>query len=240
MVYNLLDYYRFVKESGEIKSFYQEIDINLSTYYWPKQKSEDSFENPDHYTIFNYWVLDSIGRKNKILDIGNTKYGLMISSIYNYIDAIVLEKPFDGEISKVNYIQKDISDFVIESKYDIITSPSTLHLLGTGRYNSKINLNAIVATISKIKESLKSKGRLFVALPLGKDSYLHNYHFIFNFDTILKLFEGFNLADFFVDEYMSFNSNETHPPTKRFSKNTNVINFNRFQYKIIYLCFEKK
>ena len=70
-----------------------------------------------------------------ILDVGNTKVANLMNSIRNSVTALVLERPID-DISKVDWRVQDISkrlNFENET-FDIFTSPSSLHLIGQGRY----------------------------------------------------------------------------------------------------------
>lgn len=186
------------------------------------------------------------------------KLGNAIFSLNHEVYSIVLKDPKD-KISSVKYFEIDInnpSPFE-ENYFDVFISPATLHLVGLGRYGDKLSPKTLFNFLGELRRVMKRGSHLFICVPLGKDALCFNHHFIWSFNTILKLFSEFELVDYLVDEwagvpgYVSMTdlqklegfsppkiqSSKLLPNSERFSKNTNVENLNIGEYKIIYLHF---
>ena len=162
-------FYRFLKRhplkefdnfKKAVEKEYEKLDIEFHTVNYPISK-ENPMENPDHYAIFAYWIAKKIlnnrliegGGESKleILDVGNTKFSNMFNSINNNVTALVLEEPLDN-ISDVKYIKHDISNALpfLDKTFDVFTSPSTLHLIGQGRYGDKLNPCALLEFLEEL------------------------------------------------------------------------------------------
>jgi hypothetical protein len=177
-----------------------------------------------------------------ILDVGNTKVANLMNSIRNSVTALVLERPID-DISKVDWRVQDISkrlNFENET-FDIFTSPSSLHLIGQGRYGDRKNPTVLLDFIEELKRIMKSNSKMYLLLPLGRDLMLYGFHFIYSLDTIKKIFKDWNLIDYLVDDEVKFGTiKNKSKKTNRFDKDVSIKDFEIGDYKIIYLEFQKK
>jgi hypothetical protein len=190
--------------------------------------------------------------------------GDAILSTNHNIYSIVLEDPLD-KINKINYIKQDIyyplpfpNNF-----FDVFISPATLHLVGLGRYGDKLSPDALFLFLKELKRVLKKEADVFICIPLGKNALIFNYHYIFDFDTILKIFNSFSfkLEEYFIDEFagvpgftsntdakaLNLNINSNAKIRKntsqfaiynRFTKDTDCSKLAIGEYKIIYLHFK--
>ena len=205
---------------------------------------EDPVEFFDHYTVFSYWVAEFVNGLNngkRVLDVGGKKLLNAILSLNNEVTSVVLADCGD-KISKVRYVIHDISNKLPfpDNYFDIFTSPGTLHLCGLGRYGDILNPNALVDFIKELDRVMKKENsHLFLILPLGRNHLLFNLHFIFDFNTIINLFSGWHLEDYFVDEFVHFGKREEQKPKERFSKNISTNDFKLGEYKIVYLHFRR-
>ena len=95
-------------------------------------------------------------------------------------------------------------------------------------------------------------------MPLGKNALMYNYHWIFDFETIVNIFDDWELRDFFIDEWAGFPGITSYFDAKalgissinlpvvadkqieRFSRNYSIENLDIGHYKIIYLHFKGK
>lgn len=234
------------KEYENFKSIVQNeyrslcIEFEYSNHMVAKENPK---ETPDHYSIFAYWVSKKIKyiSKSKILDVGNSKVANMFNSIKHDVTALVLEEPVD-DISEVNWTIQDISKKLnfIDDSFDIFTSPSTLHLIGQGRYGDEKNPLALLNFIKELERVMRKDSKMYLMLPLGKDQLLYGFHFIYSLDSIVKLFANWVLVDYMVDNEVKFGFDEYHKvKNARFDQDVDVSDFKRGQYKIIYLEFIK-
>ncbi|BCS96481.1 hypothetical protein DSLASN_21130 [Desulfoluna limicola] len=233
------EYLKFIES---VSNEYKKIGVCFEFRNHPISK-ENPKETPDHYGIFAYWVANKLKdlKGCNILDVGNTKTANLLNSINHNINALVLEKPID-DISNVNWTIHDISKKLnfIDNTFDIFTSPSSLHLVGQGRYGDNKDPLALINFIEELKRVMKDGSKMYLLLPLGKDQLLYGYHFIYSFETIKKIFKEWTVMDYMVDDEVKFGFNKTHSKKeKRFDQDTDISNFEIGQYKIIYLEFKK-
>jgi len=215
------------------------------------------FEFFDYYAAFYYWVLNFLkSQKNlNILTVGGVNLANAILSIEHKVTAIVLVDPKD-KLTNVKYVVHDVFYPLPfpDKSFDVFISPATLHLVGLGRYGDICNPYTLLNFLKELKQVLRNNSYVFVSLPLGKKLLVFNHHYIFDFDTIIKLFEGFELDDFLVDEWGGFPGytsgtdikalaqakiTENFKPSKesRFSKNIDISSLKKGEYKIIFLRF---
>ncbi len=224
----------------KVAEAYAKIDVAFM-YSFKPLCNEDASEAPSYYDIFVYWVakkLQQLGNGKSILDVGNKKIGNMMNSLENSVTALVLQRPDDGNISSVNYFPHDIAlplpfpDF----HFDAVTSPATLHLIGLGRYGDRRDPYALLTFKEELVRVLRPDGKAYLLLPLGRDCLVYGLHFIYSFSTMQKIFSGFSIDDYMVDEHARFgHPSETVIPEERFSRNTDTANSVEGEYKIIYL-----
>ena len=241
----------------------EQISISFPVKILPKEYISP-FEFFDYYAVFYYWVcndLYSFGSGKKILSLGGVKMGDAIISLRNEVYSMVLCDPKD-KISKVKYIVMDISDLkennlFEENFFDVFLSPATLHLIGLGRYGDKLNPCAIFDFIVFLKKVLKKGGYIYICIPMGKPALIFNRHWIYDFETIKKIFCDFEVVDYFVDEWAGYPGLTSPTDIKamggiyvedlgrfdiqkeRFSKDIDVENLGIGQYKILYLKMRK-
>jgi len=233
----------FNKFKDIVISRYEKIGIKFEYIInYPKQLISPN-EQIDQYATFSYWTFSKL--KNfqdlEILDLGSPRQTNLINSVHNNVTAIVLRKPIDG-ISNVNWVEQDASDDFVFNKnsFDVFTSPSSLHLIGQGRYSDKKDPEALLSFIEKLDHCMKKNSKLFLLMPMGKDQLLYGYHFIYSFESIKKIFKKWKLKEFLVDERIIFCRNKkTRKKNLFFSQDTDTHTFGPGDYKLIYLYFEK-
>lgn len=222
----------------------------------------DPFEFFDYYAVFYAWVsrwFERRKRRLKILDVGGVKIANAILSAKHDITSVVLKDPLD-KITDIKYVICDVGDGklpIYDDFFDVLICPATIHLIGLGRYGDKINPYAIPNFISEINRVMKRENsHIFLATTLGENALIFNIYYIFDFHTYLRLFKGWNLIEYFVDEWsgssgmvsqqdiksmgLKYGSNKfsfSIPPI-RFSKN--VESKKKIgEYKIIFLHFAR-
>lgn len=246
----LLMLFRRRNARGEYREFidkvsqkYGEVGVKFN-YVNHVVSTESPKEDPDHYAIFTYWVAHKLSgsTKLKFLDVGNTKVANLVNSIAHDVTALVLDFPND-DISSVNWLVHDISDELPfdESSFDVFTSPSTLHLIGQGRYGDRRDPFVLIKFKSELDRVMRCKSRMYLMLPLGKDQLMFGFHFIYSLDSIKKIFSGWRLVDYMVDDEVKFGKIKSDKPkAQRFDKDVDVSEFGVGDYKIVYLEFIKE
>jgi hypothetical protein len=257
--------YSLLKKSEKIFRHYKvSMDSSHLFFHFPVKivpfQQIPSFEFFDYYSVFYYWVSDFLKDKDSlnILTLGGVKMGDAILSLKHNVTSIVLDDPLD-RISKVRYIRHDVF-YPLPFKnrtFDVFISPATLHLVGLGRYGDRLSPHTLFNFLNELRRVLRIGAEVFICIPLGKNVLIFNHHYIFEFDTILKIFNGFELVDYLVDEWagvpgyasptdlkalgMSIsNKNYRHINKSRFTKNVDVSSLKLGEYKIIYLHFRFK
>lgn len=107
-----------------------------------------------------------IENKNKdILEVGN------VMSHYIHTDYPILDKYEKGR----NVINKDVVNFKLHKKFDLILSVSTMEHVGySKRYWEPSKPEKFSKGIANLKKHLKTDGILFVTLPLFYNEYITN------------------------------------------------------------------
>jgi 2-polyprenyl-3-methyl-5-hydroxy-6-metoxy-1,4-benzoquinol methylase len=151
-----------------------------------------------HYTIYNYFIDNLPGYKNKIqyyLEMGGG-HGLYISEAIRLLKAgtkfdLIDISPTSIEASRsliandsVNYILSDIFKIRAEKKYDFITMGEVLE-----------HVEDPVALLAKLGELLKDDGSMFITTPTNAPAIDHIYLFK-NADDIRQVIDkaGFKVA----------------------------------------------
>jgi SAM-dependent methyltransferase len=228
-IYN--KYRKFKKEFltlAEWKGFQLKLNGDSST------SAEEPFT---HYDAFYYWIAKEISQKKdlKILDVGGKKLINGWLSVANHVTSVNLTSPID-KLSKVDYVAADVTKSLPfnDDYFDVFISPVTLNLIGLGRYGDNIDPKAIPKFIQELSRCMKQNGIAYISVVLGNDQLLFNHHYIISFPTIKKLFTGWKIKAFLIDnQEITLNSN-----SERFSEdlqNKSEVNSER----ILFLKLER-
>lgn len=131
-----------------------------STYNYFFHQYNFTWNNERAIEVPIIWQKIKENREKEILEVGN------VCSHYFSVKHDVLDK---YEIGK-GVINKDILDFQTQKKYDLIVSISTIEHMGLDE--EKKDSFKIIKVIKKLKELLKSNGKIIITFPIGYNSSL--------------------------------------------------------------------
>lgn len=104
-------------------------------------------------------------------------------------------------IVPLEFIQADATDLAAIPD-NTIKSLSSLHAVehfGLGRYGDAIDTEACFKTMSAMQRVLAEQGKLYLAVPVGKENRLYfNAHRVFEPETVLEQFGELVLENFFL------------------------------------------
>jgi len=200
--------------------------------------SADPTEFFDHYDAFAFWAGERISKRNpglKTLDVGGIKMMNAMLSISHDVTSLVLAHCGD-QISRINYIQHDVSDRLpfANGTFDLFTSTVALPLVGLSRYGDRLNPNCLIDLIAELDRVMKPDSELLISMCLGKNVLNFNNGWFFDLPTIERLFGQWRLIDVLVDGASS--PKQAMPDgARRFSKDTSVDKLRLGDYRVIFL-----
>ncbi|MCX7747186.1 MAG: DUF268 domain-containing protein [Clostridia bacterium] len=204
--------------------------------------SADPKEFFNHYEAYAFWLGEKVlkmGSGKKILDIGNKKITNAMLSLNNEVYSLVLTDCED-RISNVKYTFHDVTKKLpFEDKtFDVFTSAVSLQLIGLARYGDELDPYALINLFKELDRTMKDRADLIFSITFGPNCLVFNNHWIFDIDTLKKLFSGWELIDYLVDNRYVENI-EPKPNSERFSKDLDIKGLQYGDYKVIFLHFRR-
>ena len=151
-----------------------------------------------HYFHQDIWAARRIKDINpdRHVDIGSRIDGF-ISHLLVFRSVEVIDiRPLDSHVEGLTFIQADATDLA-QFADDSLESISTLHAaehFGLGRYGDPVDAEAYVKFMLALQRVLKPGGRLYFAVPCGKERLCFNAHRIFDPNTIINIFDRLKLG----------------------------------------------
>lgn len=151
-----------------------------------------------HYFFVNNWAIRRVLKQNPSchIDIGSQFiFASMLAAVVPviFLDYRPLEVSLDGFESK----KGDILSLPFESK--TVKSLSCLHVaehIGLGRYGDPLNPLGTRKAAQELSRVLAPGGKLYFALPVGRERLCFNAHRIHSPKTILEYFSELKLIEF--------------------------------------------
>ena len=171
-----------------------------------------------HYFHQDLLVASFIKKNNPIkhIDIGSRIDGFVAHvASFREIDVMDIRNLEISEHKNINFIQKDMMDknSLEENITDSISCLHAIEHFGLGRYGDKIDINGHINGFNNIIKMLKSGGKLYISIPIGKRNETHfNAHRVFHHNDIFNWNESLDniiLERFdFVDDGGKLNLNK--------------------------------
>lgn len=165
-------------------------------------------------------------------DIGSRLDGFLAHILAMNIPLRVIDvRPFPQEIENMQTIVDDATEMK-EFEDDSIESLSALCSLehfGLGRYGDKVDPEACFKAFNNIQRKMKSGGKLYISVPIGRERVQFNAHRIFYASTIIKTFNQMKLIELSCSD------------GDRFEQHIDIHKYDSCE-KMVYglFCFEKK
>ena len=107
-------------------------------------------------------------------------------------------REFPGKIEQLHTIVDDATSLhqIPDESIESISALCSLEHFGLGRYGDKIDPEACFKCFDNIQRKMKQGGRLYLALPVGKERVEFNAHRVFYAKTIINCFSSLTLEEY--------------------------------------------
>lgn len=200
---SFLEFPRFIKDAKEYTNLNKTNKFNilnkeLNPILWDRKASAGAMKG--HYVHQDLWAARKIHAENpkRHVDVGSRVDGF-VTKLLVFRDVEVVDiRPLNSPYSELKFIQDDAT-MMSKFKDKELESVSCLHAMehfGLGRYGDPINPQAIELFAQSLSRVIKTNGKLYLSVPIGRERVEFNAHRVFNPQTILDLYEDFDLVSF--------------------------------------------
>lgn len=157
-------------------------------------------------TMGNYFWQDLWAAKNIILDgvkehydIGSRLDGFIAHLLAAGIKVNMVDiRPFPGKVENLYTVVDDAAKMknIRNNSLTSISALCSLEHFGLGRYGDEINPEACFECFEQIQNKLKSGGKLYISVPIGKERVEFNAHRVFFASTIIDSFNKLKLLEY--------------------------------------------
>ena len=166
-----------------------------------------------HYFYQDLYVAQKIyqNNPNRHVDIGSSINGF-IAHVASFREVEVYDiRPLDNPITNVKFKQVDIMNPDDDMK-ECTDSVSCLHALehfGLGRYGDPVCYDGYLTGFCNIYKMLKTNGKLYFSVPLGRQRVEFHAHRVFSLKYLLELISPYYFINSFsyVDDNNEFYEN---------------------------------
>lgn len=177
---------------------------------YPQLHDKTSMTGLDaHYFYQQLWLFENVlkNKPKEHVDVGSTyQMSGYLSKIVptTFIDI----RPIDANLENLKVLDASILDLPYPD--NSLESISCLHVIehvGLGRYGDEIDPDGWKKSCKELQRVLAKGGRLYLSTPIGNSRICFNAHRIFDPDSMIKAFNGFELKEFsFIDDTGNLNS----------------------------------
>ena len=171
-------------------------------YLWTVIKDKYSLAG----TVNNYFWQDLWASRLVIksgvkchFDIGSRLDGFIAHLLASGIDIAMIDvRKFPEEVEGLHTIVDDATSLkqIPDGSIESLSALCSLEHFGLGRYGDPIDPEACFKCFGNIQRKLKTKGKLYISLPIGKERLEFNAHRVFYPSTIVECFGSLILKEF--------------------------------------------
>jgi SAM-dependent methyltransferase len=172
------------------------------SHFYPilHEKHIPSGEASGHYFHQDIWAARKIYKSNpeRHIDVASSVTGFISSLLVFRKVEVVDIRPNTSTIEGLSFIQSDATNLK-EFEDSSVESISSLHAgehFGLGRYGDPIDPDAHIKFMKSLTRVLKPGGRLYYAIPSGREKVYFNAHRVLSPHTVVSGFEGLRLLSF--------------------------------------------
>ncbi len=133
------------------------------------------------------------------LDIGSRLDGFITHLLASGIDVTMIDvREFPEKVEGLHTIVDDATSLrqIQDNSIESFSALCSLEHFGLGRYGDPIDPEACFKCFDNIQRKLKSGGKLYISLPIGKERLEFNTHRVFYPSTVIDCFGSLNLKEF--------------------------------------------
>ena len=192
----------YLRDLASYRKLLKDGDVKTKLYYVPlifdRDPASHTFDK--HYVYMDRWAFKQImhQKPQRHVDVGSSIRFLSMASLVShtiFVDIRPVKPDFDNfEVMEGSILQMPFADNSVESL-------SCLHVaehIGLGRYGDPLDPKGTEKACAELKRVLKPGGRLYFALPVGKQATYFNAHRVHSPKTILEYFKDLKLESFSV------------------------------------------
>ena len=155
-----------------------------------------------HYFWQDLWAAKKIyeRRPPEHVDIGSRVDGF-IAHLLIFMDVKLIDiRPLGYDVPRLSFIQEDATllEGIKDSSIESVSSLHAVEHFGLGRYGDVVEPEADYKAMKALARILKPGGRLYFAVPVGKECVYFNAHRVYSPLTIIKRFQGLTLLSYSV------------------------------------------
>lgn len=171
-------------------------------YLWPiitdKYAQAGSVNNYFWQDLWAARLIIKSGVK-KHFDIGSRIDGFVAHVLAAGIEVSLIDiREFPWEVEGLHTVIDDATDLkqVPDESVESLSALCSLEHFGLGRYGDPIDPEACFRCFEQIQKKLKRGGKLYIAVPIGKERVEFNAHRVFYSSTIIEAFSSLELVEF--------------------------------------------
>ena len=146
-----------------------------------------------HYFYQGAWLARRLGESKlrQHVDVGSSV--LTMSVLSAWVDTVFVDyRPLKVSLPGLSSVAGDILrlPFTDNSLYSL----SCLHVIehiGLGRYGDPIDPQGSIKAAYELQRIMRSGGKLFLSLPIGRERVCYNAHRVHAPDSVIRIFEKF-------------------------------------------------
>lgn len=132
-------------------------------------------------------------------DIGSRLDGFIAHLLAAGVDVTMIDiRKVLTDVERLHTIIDDATTLrqIPDESIDSMSALCSLEHFGLGRYGDRIDPEACFKCFENIQKKLRTGGRLYLSVPVGRERVEFNAHRIFYADTVLKCFHTLHLEEF--------------------------------------------
>jgi hypothetical protein len=196
-------YYKFIQDFR----LFRKSNTGTTPIKWRNRKpclyDATSYTGFDrHYVYHTAWAARKLQRINPTVhfDIGSSIYFSAIASAYTPIRFFDY-RPAALQLSQLSCEHANLSQLAFPD--NTVESISCMHVIehiGLGRYGDPVDPQGDIQAVKELKRVVALNGNLLIVVPVGKPMIQYNAHRIYSYQSIIDLFDGFELVEFALIE----------------------------------------
>lgn len=171
-------------------------------YLWPVIKEKYAPAGTvDNYFWQDLWASRLVIKSGvkQHFDIGSRLDGFIANLLASGIDVTMIDvREFPEEVEGLHTIVDDATSLrqIQDNSIESFSALCSLEHFGLGRYGDPIDPEACFKCFDNIQRKMKTGGKLYISLPIGKERLEFNAHRVFYPSTVIDCFGALTLEEF--------------------------------------------